>query len=149
VGSGDRTDNAVRMEEAIHGYIAACNTGDAEAIAAFFAPGAVHYFPPGYGGPARGGQAIGETFARLVQASASRWSIDQILCDPGSNRAVAEWTVRRTGLLLRGDEWYEFDPATGLITEIRGYLASPPASGASRLELEGFPYADRGYTMDA
>src|ERR1700688_3435234 len=47
VGSGDRTDNAVRMEEAIHGYIAACNTGDAEAIAAFFAPGAVHYFPPG------------------------------------------------------------------------------------------------------
>jgi hypothetical protein len=35
------------MEEAIHGYIAACNTGNAEAIAAFFAPGAVHYFPPG------------------------------------------------------------------------------------------------------
>jgi hypothetical protein len=33
-----------------------------------------------------------------------------------------------------------------LITEIRAYLASPPASGASRLELEGFPYADRGYT---
>ena len=37
VASGDRTDNAVRMVEAIHGYIAVCNTGDAEAIAAFFA----------------------------------------------------------------------------------------------------------------
>jgi hypothetical protein len=42
-----------------------------------------------------------------------------------------------------------FDPDTGLITEIRGYLASPPAPGASRLELEGFPYAERGYTMDS
>jgi SnoaL-like domain len=149
MGSGDRPDEAVRMKEAIHGYIAACNTGNAEAIAAFFAPGAVHYFPPGYGGPFRGPQAIGEVFARLVQASASCWSIDQILFDPGGNQAVAEWTVRRTGLTLRGAEWYEFDPATGLITEIRAYLASPPAFGASRLELEGFPYADRGYTIDS
>jgi hypothetical protein len=149
VGGSNQTDKARRMEEAIHRYIAACNTGDAEAIAACFAPGAVHYFPPGYGGPARGGQAIGETFARLVHAAASCWSIDRILCDPGSNRAVAEWTVRRTGLLLRGDEWYVFDEDTGLLTEIRGYLASPPAPGASRLELEGIPYAERGHTMDS
>jgi hypothetical protein len=149
VGIGDRTDKAGRMGEAIHGYIAACNTGDADAIAAFFAPGAVHYFPQGYGGPARGGRAIGATFARLVQAGASRWSIDQILFDADHDRAVAEWTVQRTGLVLRGDEWYEFDPDTGLISEIRGYLASPPAPGASRLELEGFPYAERGYTRDS
>jgi methyltransferase len=147
VGSSDRAEKAGRIEEAIHRYIAACNTGDAEAIAACFVPGAVHYFPPGYGGPACGGQAIGETFATLVRAAASRWSIDQILCDPDSNRAVAEWTVSRKGLVLRGDEWYEFDPDTGLITEIPGYLASPIAPGASRLELEGFPYAERGYTM--
>lgn len=133
----------------LHGYIAACNAGNAEAIAAFLAPGAVHYYPPGYGGPFRGGQAIGEVSARLAQASASGWSIDQVLYDPGRNQAAAEWTVRRAGLILRGVEWYEFDPATGLITEIRVYLASPPASGASRLELEGFPYADCGYTIDS
>ena len=149
MGSSNQGHKARRMKEAIHRHIAACNTGDAGAIAACFAPGAVHYFPPGYGGPARGGQVIGGTFARLVHAAGSRWSIDQILCDPGSNRAVAEWTVRRTGLLPRGDEWYEFDQDTGLGTEIRGYLASPPAPGASRLELEGFPYAERGYTMDS
>ena len=29
----------------------------------------------------------------------------------------------------------------------RRYLASPRAPGASRLELDGFPYAERGYTM--
>jgi hypothetical protein len=51
--------------------------------------------------------------------------------------------------LARGAEWYEFDPGTGLITEIRAYLAAPLAAGASRLELEGFPYAERGYTMDS
>ena len=100
-------------------------------------------------GSPRGGRAIGEVIARLVQATASRWSIDQVVCDPGSHRAVIEWTVRRTGALARGAEWYESDPGTGLITEIRAYLASPPAAGASRLELEGSPYAERGYTMDS
>jgi hypothetical protein len=53
------------------------------------------------------------------------------------------------GPWARGAEWYEFDPGTGLITEIRAYLASPPAAGATRLELEGFPYAERGYTTDS
>ena len=151
MSTSDETDAAQRMEQAIRRYFAACNTGDVEAVAAFFTPGAVHYFPPGYAGPARGGRAIGELIARLVQATASRWSIDQVACDPGSNRAVIEWTVRRTGVLAlaRGTEWYEFDPGTGLITEVRAYLASPPAAGASRLELEGFPYAERGYTMDS
>ena len=60
------------------------------------------------------------------------------------DRAVIEWTVRRTGALARGAEWYEFDPGTGLITEIRIWLGR-----VSRLELEGFPYAERGYTMDS
>jgi methyltransferase len=149
LSTSDETDVAQRMEQAIRRYYAACNTGDVEAVAAFFTPDAVHYVPPGYGGSPRGGRAIGEVIARLVQATASRWSIDQVVCDPGSNRAVIEWTVRRTGALARGAEWYEFDPGTGLITEIRAYLASPPAAGASRLELEGFPYAKRGYTMDS
>ena len=72
-----------------------------------------------------------------------------MLCDPASNRAVIEWTVRRTGVLARGTEWYEFEPGTGLITEIRLYLAAPPTAGASRMELEEFPYAERGYTMNS
>ena len=149
LSTNDEADVTQRMEQAIRRYYAACNTGDVEAVAAFFAPGAVHYVPPGYGGSPRGGRAIGEVIARLVQATGSRWSIDQVVCDPGSNRAVIEWTVCRTEALARGAEWYEFDPGTGLITEIRAYLASPLVAGPSRLELEGFPYAERGYTMDS
>jgi len=42
-------------------------------------------------------------------------------------------------------QWYRFDPGTGLIAEIRAYLAYPPAPGLQRLELGGYPYAERGY----
>ena len=66
LSTSDETDVAQRMEQAIRRYYAACNTGDVEAVAAFFAPGAVHYVPPGYGGSPRGGRAIGEVIARLV-----------------------------------------------------------------------------------
>jgi hypothetical protein len=82
LSTSGETDVAQRMEQAIRRYYAACNTGDVEAVAAFFTPGAVHYVPPGYGGSPRGGRAIGEAIASLVQATASRWSIDQVVCDP-------------------------------------------------------------------
>jgi len=55
LSTSDETDVAQRMEQAIRRYYAACNTGDVEAVAAFFAPGAVHYVrqatvvPPGAG----------------------------------------------------------------------------------------------------
>ena len=38
-----------------------------------------------------------------------------------------------------------FDPDSGLIAEIRAYYASPQATGLDRLELAGYPYAERGY----
>jgi hypothetical protein len=121
------------MEEVIRGYFDACNTGDADAVATFFAPGAVHYFPPDmYDGPFRGGETIGAKWSWAVRTLGSRWT---------------EWTHEKTkaGVVLRGDEWYHFDPGSGLIAEIRAYYASPQATGLDRLELAGYPYAERGY----
>ena len=71
----------------------------------------------------------------------------EIICDPDTDRAVIEWTHEKTktGVVLRGDEWYHFDPDSGLIAEIRAYYASPQATGLDRLELAGYPYAERGY----
>ena len=146
--TSDREAKARRMEEAIRGYFDACNTGDAAAVAAYFAPGAVHYFPPDmYEGPFRGGTTIGAKWSWAVQTLGSHWTVDEIICDPDTDRAVIEWTHEKTksGVVLRGDEWYRFDPASGLITEIRAYYASPQAAGLDRLELGGFPYAERGY----
>jgi ketosteroid isomerase-like protein len=144
----DRQAKAKRMEQVIRGYFDACNTGDAAAVAAWFAPGAVHYFPPDmYEGPFRGGETIGAKWSWAVATLGSRWTVDEVICDPDTDRAVIEWTHEKTksGVVLRGDEWYRFDPDTGLIAEIRAYYASPQAAGLNRLELAGFPYAERGY----
>ena len=144
----DRTAKARRMEEVIRGYFDACNSGDADAVTRYFAPGAVHYFPPDmYDGPFRGGETIGAKWSWAVQTLGSHWTVDEIICDPDTDRAVIEWTHEKTkaGVVLRGDEWYHFDPGTGLITEIRAYYASPQAAGLDRLELAGYPYAERGY----
>src|SRR5437016_3885550 len=117
------------MEEVIRGYFDACNTGDADAVATFFAPGAVHYFPPDmYEGPFRGGDTIGAKWSWAVRTLGSRWTVDEIICDPDTDRAVIEWTHEKTktGVVLRGDEWYHFDPGSGLIGE-REYWAQRAA----------------------
>jgi methyltransferase len=141
---------AMSMENLIRRYFNACNAGDVDAITACFVPDAVHYFPPGmYGGPFRGARAIGERWTRAVRELGSSWTVDQVVCDPATSRAVAEWThtKARQGVVLRGDEWYVFDPTSARIAEIRAYYAAPQAPGLARMELDGFPYADRGYPM--
>jgi hypothetical protein len=140
-----------RMEARIRGYFADCNSGDAQRIAVHFEPGAVHYFPPGtYEGPFRGGEMIGAKWAAAVRTLGSFWTVDQVLCDPPTRRAVIEWThfKRTPGVILRGDEWYVFS-ARGLIEEIRAYYASPQDPALKSLELGGFDYAARGYPLKA
>ena len=139
------------MEATIRDYFGACNAGDAGAVARFFTPDAVHYFPPGmYGGAFRGARTIGERWQNAVATLGSYWTVDRVVCDPESRQAVIEWThfKRRAGVVLRGDEWYVFAD-DGRIAEIRAYYASPQDAARERLELEGFDYAGRGYPMSA
>jgi methyltransferase len=143
--------SAQQMEEAIRGYFDACNRGDADAVASYFTDDAVHYFPPGmYEGPFRTARKIGERWRQAVEQLGSVWTIDQIISDPATARAVIEWTHFKTfqGTTLRGDEWYVFDPETGLIEEIRAYYASPQDTSLKVLELGGFDYAGRGYALE-
>lgn len=138
------------MEQWIRDYFAACNAGDVERIVRYFEADAVHYFPPGmYGGPFRGAETIARKWRDAVQTLGSLWTVDQVICDPPGRRAVVEWShfKRRSGVLLRGDEWYVFS-ARGLIAEIRAYYASPQDTSLQRLELGGFDYAGRGYPTD-
>jgi hypothetical protein len=141
---------AEHMEAAIRGYFAACNAADIERIASFFEPEAVHYFPPGmYEGPFRGAMTIAGKWREAVETLGSVWTVDQVLCDPPSRRAVIEWShfKRRRGVMLRGDEWYVFS-AHGRIAEIRAYYASPQDATLAALELGGFDYAARGYPLE-
>ena len=128
---------AQQREQAIGDYLTACNAGDAEAVAATCTPEAVYYFPVRMYGddePVRGGRAIGQKWARPVRSPGSRWSSDgPILCDPGHHQASIEFTAeqKKSATIIRGSEWYRFDPGRGLIAEIRAYLASPPRKTSS------------------
>lgn len=138
------------MEARIRSYFDACNAADAAAIAGHFLPNAVHYFPPGmYQGPFVGAEMIAARWVQAVETLGSRWTVDQVMCDPATNRAVIEWTHFKTkqGKVLRGDEWYLFDPDSGLIAEIRAYYASPQDPSLEVLELGGFDYSGRGYPL--
>ncbi len=139
------------MEKRIRDYFDACNSGDPARIAAHFEPDAVHYFPPGmYEGPFRGAGVIADKWRAAVETLGSFWTVDQVICHAPSRRAAIEWThfKRKSGVILRGDEWYVFSTA-GLIQEIRAYYASPQDASLKALELGGFDYAGRGYPMSA
>ncbi len=139
---------AAKMEQLIRRYFDACNEADVDTLTACFVPEGVHYFPPDmYQGPFRGAATIAQRWKGAVETFGSYWTIDRLVVLPDSWQAVIEWSHFKTkqGKLLRGDEWYIFDEANGLVREIRAYYASPQASDLDRLELGGFDYASRGY----
>lgn len=146
----DLADRRARMDGLIRDYFDGCNAADVDKIAACFTPDAVHYFPPGmYDGPFRGAAKIADKWRSAVQTLGSWWTIDRLLIEPTSWQAVMEWThfKTRARAALRGIEWYEFDPASGLIREIRAYYATPQPAEGDRFELGGFDYQGRGYPM--
>lgn len=150
-----------RYEAQVRRYFDACNAADPAALLACFTPDAVHYFPPGLPDvPWRGAQAIADKWRWCVEHLGSQWTIERVLISRDSDEAVVEWThwKRKSGSALRGDEWYVFDPASGLIREIRAYYAAPAVKDARELplaangqrmgELVGFDYAGRGYHLE-
>jgi hypothetical protein len=144
----DRPTSA-QLERTVRDYMDACTSGDAAAIAAFFEPDAVHYFPPGmYDGPFRGADYIAQRWQGAVETIGSQWTVDAIAVDEERRSAVCEWTHFKVAqdVVLRGTEWYEFSDR-GLITEIRAYYASPQDASLPALELGGFDYVGRGYPM--
>ena len=140
------------MESVIRRYFEGCNEGSVDKVASCFLPDAVHYFPPGmYGGAFARRPDDRREMGRCCQPSLVRSGLSSASPSTSTRTPrVAEWTHYKTkqGTVLRGDEWYEFDPSTGLISEIRAYYASPQARDLQRLELEGFDYAGRGYSVE-
>lgn len=139
------------MDELIRRYFDGCNEADVDKMTACFAPDAVHYFPPGmYQGPFRGAQAIAARWKKMVEEIGSYWTVDTLLIEPLTWKAVMEWTHFKTnqGTILRGIEVYEFDKQSQLITEIRAYYASPQTPELPRQELGGFDYSGRGYPLE-
>jgi methyltransferase len=134
------------IERAIRNYIQACNDGDAERIAASFASDAVHYFPnvPKWSGAS----TIGDGFSTRVQALGQLWTVDRVLVDADRREGALEWTrFDKEGRVVRGVDWFVFEPESFRIREIRAYGAAPIQHDLARQELQDFDYAGRRYPM--
>jgi ketosteroid isomerase-like protein len=148
-----------KHETLIRRYFDACNAADYAALMSCFTLDAVHYFPPGLPEiPWRGADAIARKWIWCVENLGSQWTIEKVLVSHDSNEAVIEWThwKRKSATAQRGDEWYVFDNASGLIREIRAYYAAPAVKETGDLpqvnglrmgELVEFDYAGRGYHL--
>jgi hypothetical protein len=134
-----------KIQQTVTAYFDACRSHDPRAIAACFAPGGVHYFP--HLPPLIEGAAIGATIVGDLRHRGGQYFIDKIFSDVEQCAAAVEWsrTFHQPDRILRGYEFYEFDPASLLIREIRGYYAAAPKSDIARHEMLGFDYPGRGY----
>jgi hypothetical protein len=135
---------AARVDQAMRGYIEACNEGDAQKITEFLHADATHYYP----NLAKfvGAAAIAANFAKRVKENGVCWTVDQIVVDGDRCIGVLEFTLfAGKELIIRGLELYQFEPNTLRILEVRPYTAAPVDFGLRHQELQDFDYAGRGY----
>lgn len=132
-------------------YYDACSNGDVDELMAVLHPDVVHWFlAPNVGSPAvRGNEHLARYWRKVAAMLRAVWLVDSIV--QSDQHAVIEWTMywqpvdaERARVGTRGSEW--FDMVDGRIHEIRSYYRQEPFT----TELDGFPYATRGYsTIDA
>lgn len=136
-----------RIEQVIRRYIQACNDADAKEIADCFCADAVYYFPhiPKWSGAV----AIAENFTKRAQERGQCWTVDQVIVDVDRCAAALEWTrFDLDGRVVRGVDWFVFEPQTINIREVRPYAAAF-RTDLARQELQDFDYAGRGYPTNA
>jgi len=100
--------------------------------------------------PSSNGQGQPPSGAILRSWSGNRdyfWTVDQLLIDVDRYAATLEWTSfnRQHARIVRGVDWFVFEPQTLCIQEVRTYTASPVQPDLARQELLNFDYAGRGY----
>jgi ketosteroid isomerase-like protein len=131
--------------EVITLYYDGCSSGDVDLMLETLHPDVVHYFlAPNPGStPVAGAEHLARYWRKVARMLDARWVVEHCLAGP--DEAVIEWTMywtppEGTGrVATRGAEWFTF--AEGRIREIRSYYQQRPAT----TELDGFPYAARGY----
>lgn len=138
--------------ETITRYYDGCSTGDVDAMLGTLDPDVVHWFlaPNTGSAPVRGGEHLARYWRKVAGMIGARWVVDHAVVGStpdGQDEAVIEWTMfwhPRPGaerVATRGAEWFVF-AADGRIAEIRSYYQQRPET----TELDGFPYAGRGYS---
>jgi len=132
----------------IRRYFDGCNKPDAELMESTFAADVVHYFTnlP----PVRGAANLAQFWVAFHAGWQAHWTVDRGIAE--RDQAVIEWSLRcvppgrNKPELMRGTEWYLFK-AEGKIAEIRAFYVGHETLGFGKYELDGFPYAERGYPI--
>ena len=134
--------------ETITRYYDGCSAGDIEQLTGTLHPDVVHWFlaPNPGSAPVRGAEHLARYWRKVARMIDARWVVDH--CLAGDREAVIEWTMfwlppgAAGRVATRGAEWFTFAD-DGRITEIRSYYQQRPET----TELDGFPYAGRGYSV--
>lgn len=132
--------------QTIRDYYDGCSAGDVELMVGTLADDVVHYFlAPNPGTtPVAGAEHLARYWRKVTGMIDATWIVDHIVVD--GDEAVIEWTMTwvprgsSERIATRGSEWFVL--RDGLISEIRSYYQQHQKS----TELDGFPYAARGYS---
>lgn len=125
-------------------YFDACNTGDLEQLRSTLEDDVAHYFLPNVHPPIRGAEHLAKYWRKFKQIYHPTWKIDHTIAS--GDEVVSEWscayTLPSTGMraMFRGTEWYVM--RNRRIAEVRAYYQYDESRDC---ELNGFPYAERGY----
>ena len=127
-------------------YYEGCSAGDVDEMLRTLHSDVVHWFlaPNTGSAPVTGAEHLARFWRKVAGLRQARWVVDSICATP--TQAVIEWTMwwlpegASERVATRGAEW--FTCRDGLIDEIRSYYQLRPET----TELDGFPYADRGYS---
>jgi|SRR5580704_2269840 ketosteroid isomerase-like protein len=125
-------------------YFDGCNTGDIEQLKLTLEDDVVHYFLAQEHPPIRGAAHLAKYWRKFKQAYHPTWKIDHIVAS--GNEVVSEWSCAYTlpssgsRMIFRGTEWYVI--RNQRIAEVRAYYQYDESRDC---QLNGFPYADRGY----
>lgn len=147
VEPSDRAAEERGWRELIRRYYDGCNSGDVDKMMSTLHPEVVHWFlAPNHGSaPVSGAEHLARYWRKVAGLIDARWVMDHLVC--AGDEAVIEWTMfwRPAGsssrVATRGAEW--FVRRDGLLSEIRSYYHMLDATS----ELDGFPYAERGYSV--
>ena len=128
-------------------YYDGCSAGDVDMMLSTLHPDVVHWFlAPNTGSAAvAGAEHLARYWRKVTGMLQARWVVDSICATPG--QAVIEWSMwwlpdgATERVATRGAEWFTCE--AGLIREIRSYYQMRPETTG----LDGFPYADRGYSV--
>ena len=139
-------DPAAAWTALVTRYYEGCSAGDVELMLQTLHPDVVHWFlAPNTGSTAvSGAEHLARYWRKVGRMHSARWVVDSICATP--EQAVIEWTMwwspdgASERVATRGAEW--FTCRDGRIDEIRSYYQLRPETS----ELDGFPYAARGYS---